>query len=181
MAYLAYNYPFNLNLATVSIYGLYLNFCGANSDILIKEITSNITSSNTNSYGIYISNSKNCHISHSNIYINNADNKYGIYLKDSDCIVKYSEIETEGDTDIGSDNSFAIYCDPTTSVSSTLSDITFTHHVSSADTIQSAATDLGAAGFLDNSMIKISGANTTSNNKYYQIGLISFHYVNNSF
>ena len=167
------NITFNLSLATVSIYGLYLHSCGANSDILIKEITSNITSSNTNSYGIYISNSKNCHISNSNIYINNADNKYGIYVKDSDCIVKYSEIETEGDTDIGSDNSFAIYCDPTTGVSKTLSDITFTHHVSRADTIQTATTDLGTDGFLDNSMIKISGASTTSNNKYYQIGQIT--------
>ena len=60
-----------------------------------------------------------------------------------------------------------------TGISNTLSDITFTHNVFAADTIQSAATDLGAAGFLDNSMIKISGASTTSNNKYYQIGQIA--------
>jgi len=169
------NITFNFNLATISIYGLYLNSCGTSSDIIIKDITNNITSSNTNNYGIYLNASKNCKISHSNIYINNADNKYGVYIKDSDCIVKYSEIETEGDTDtdIVSDNSFAIYCDPTTSVSSTLSDIAFTHNVTSADTIQSDATDLGAAGFLDNNMIKISGANTLSNNKYYQIGQIA--------
>ncbi|MBT6326094.1 MAG: hypothetical protein HOJ35_08995, partial [Bdellovibrionales bacterium] len=98
---------------------------------------------------------------------------YGVYIKDSDCKVIYSEIETEGDTDIGSDNSFAIYCDPTTGVSSTLSDITFTHHVSEADTIKSDATNLGTAGFLDNSMIKISGASTDANNKYYQIGQVA--------
>ena len=139
---------------------------------MLKINTDDSTSSNN--YGIYVESSYNNEIpntiNNSLINLSGAENNYGLYFNKSSSIVKYSDIEVDGDNNEG--YGVAVEAD-TSSATLTDTNISFNHSTTDRDTIVRTSGNFITDGFTERQKIKISGAAESANNGSFTIYNVS--------
>ena len=96
-----------------------------------------------------------------------AENNYGVYFNKSSGIIKYSDIEVDGDDK--EVHGIALEAD-TTSATITSDKISFTHNNNARDVISNdGSINFISLGYTERQKIKISGASQINNNGVFTI------------
>ena len=136
---------------------------------MIKINTNDDTSSNN--YGIYVDSSSANEIpntiNNSIINLSGAENNYGVYFEKSSGIIKYSDVEVDGDNNEG--YGIAVEAD-TASATTTGTVISFTHYQEARDIISNdGSINFISLGFTERQKIKVTGASQSANNGVFTI------------
>lgn len=164
----------HFNLGAPSTYGIFLNNTVSTIDSsYLKLNTDDNTSSNN--YGIYVNstfaNEITNTINNSVINLSGAENNYGVYFNKSSGIIKYTDVEVDGDDNEG--YAVALEAD-SASASTTSTVISLTHHTDSRDVISNdGSINFISLGFTERQKIKISGASQSANNGIFTIYNVS--------
>ena len=150
-------------------YGIYINNTISTIDNTFIKLNTN-DNTNTNNYGIYLESSYSSEIpttiNNSLINLSGATNNYGIYYNKSSGIVKYTDVEVDGDNNEG--YGIALSADAA-SATNTSTDISFNHSTTDRDSIITIGGDFISKGFTERQRLKISGASNSNNNGIFTI------------
>lgn len=168
-------YTGTLDLGSGSVYGMYLS--DATPDISSSIIT--ITSSSTNNYGIYVNSANDGDINTSKITTSGGNNNYGVYLNNSDINIRNSKLVSDGDTDNDTDIAYGLAMNSSSSyasITSTELEFITNNDGEGQDVIHLTSTvtnNFVSDGYVVGKVIKVSGASSSNNNKYFTITKIT--------
>lgn len=165
------------DLGSSSCIGGYLNNIGA--DLFISSSNISITSGTTNNYGLYIDSTSDSIIENSKLYISSANNNYGVYHKNGDSEIRYTDINCDGDTNNDTDSGYGVACtSDNAKITSTATVIQFINNNATVgkDVIYSTNTstlNFVSSGYTAGKVILISGASNSANNNYFTISKVT--------
>ena len=156
--------------------GGYFNNIGA--DLSIKSSNISITSNDTDNYGFYIDATSDSIVENSKLYVTSASNNYGIYCKNGDSDIRYTNVISDGDTNNDTDTAYGIGCvSDSSEITSTATVIEFIDNSTAGkDVIYSTNTGIlnfVSEGYSVGKTILVSGASNTENNNYFTISKVT--------